>query len=88
MNDVYETLHVGDIVQGYDGLLWGVAGIDHEPELVVTLTRHGQTLTGRPPAGTPVTIVQRADVSAEAAAVGALLGAGYNVQLISERWES
>jgi hypothetical protein len=82
------TVHAGDIVLGHDGELWGVARIEREPELVVELVKHGARVVGRPPVGTPVTVVQQADVSAERDAVGALLASGLGIELISERWES
>jgi hypothetical protein len=88
MADTYETVHAGDIVLGHDGQLWGVEAIEHEPVLAVTLVQNGSRVVGRPPAGTPVTVVTRADTSAEQRAVNALLGQGLSVELISERWES
>jgi hypothetical protein len=86
--NTYESVHAGDVVLGHDGELWGVARIEREPELVVELVRYGARVVGRPPAGTPVTVVEPADVSAEQRAVNALLGGGFDVELISERWES
>lgn len=83
----YENVHAGDVVLGYDGELWGVQHIAHEPELAVVLVKHGARVAGRPPAGTPVTIVERADVERERRAVEALLALG-PVEIISERWES
>jgi len=84
----YEQVHAGDIVLGHDGELWGVAAIEHEPALAVTLVKHGARVVGRPPAGTPVTVVEHADVAGEQQAVDALLAGGFGVELISERWES
>lgn len=88
MEDTYETVHAGDVVLGHDGQTWGIAAISREPQLAVTLERHGVRVTGYPPAGTPVTVIARADVSAERAAVGALLAGGLGVALIAEHWES
>lgn len=85
---VYGTAHSGDIVRGADGQAWGVERV--EPFGVqrrVTLVRHGQRVTGLPMPETPVGIVSRSDVSAEAAAVAALLGAGLDPELISETWQ-
>jgi hypothetical protein len=82
------TVHAGDVVLGHDNELWGVARIEREPELVVELVKHGARVVGRPPAGTPVTVVQHPHVSAEREAAGVLLAAGFGVELISERWES
>jgi hypothetical protein len=84
----YESVHAGDIVLGHDGELWGVARIEHEPELVVELVKHGTRVVGRPPAGTPVTVVTPADVDAERQAAGALVSAFGPVKIVSERWES
>jgi hypothetical protein len=90
--DTYDAdARPGDIVLGHDGHEWGIAAIDREPRLGVTLVRHGERITGYPPPGTPVTIVQRAavpaDGSAEAAAMAALLGAGLMPRLVRETWE-
>jgi hypothetical protein len=82
----YEQVHAGDHVLGHDGEVWGVAEIDHFPALRVVLVRPGYRVQGWPPAGTPVTIVQRADVSAEATAVEALLAAGLGPELLGERY--
>lgn len=83
----YEDVHAGDVVLGYDSQLWGVKQVERAPQLGVTLTRHGTTVTAWPPPGTPVTIVERADVSAEALAAQAFIDAGIPVDLISESWE-
>lgn len=88
MSGTYESVHAGDVVLGHDGELWGVARIEHEPELVVELVKHGTSVVGRPPAGTPVTVVERANVDAERHAAGALVSAFGPVSIISERWES
>jgi hypothetical protein len=82
----YEQVHAGDHVLGHDGEVWGVAEIDHSPALRVVLVRPGHRVQGWPPAGTPVTIVHRADVSAEATAVEALLSAGFAPELVGERY--
>jgi len=82
----YEQVHAGDHVLGHDGEVWGVAEIDHAPALRVVLTRPGYRVQGWPPAGTPVTIVHRADTSAEATAVEALIAARMTPELIGERW--
>lgn len=86
--DTYETVHGGDIVLGHDGELWGVERIEHEPRIAVTLVKGSQRVTGYPPPGTPITVVQRADVSAEHDAAAVLLAAGLGpLHIISERWE-
>lgn len=82
----------GDVVRGADGHDWGVLEITREPRLSVTLVRPGRDpVTGYPPAGTPVTIVARADVPAgtdvEIAALNALAALG-PVHLIREAWEA
>lgn len=84
--DTYEGLHAGDLVLGNDGEVWGVAAIIHVPHLAVTLVRHGNAVVGNPPAGTPVTVVQRADVSAEFAAAGTLLASLGDIELLGETW--
>jgi hypothetical protein len=84
--DTYEAVHAGDYVLGHDGAVWGVAEIDHSPALRVVLVRDWHRVEGRPPAGTPVTILHREDVSAEFAAVEVLAAGGLDVELIGERW--
>lgn len=83
----YGTLHGGDIVQGPDGANWGVEAVGIEPvtgRFMVALVRHGQRVVGYPSPLDSVIIVSRADVSAEARAVEALIGGGLAVQLIGE----
>jgi hypothetical protein len=88
MTTTYEQLHAGAIVLGGDGEPWGVEQIDHEPQLAVTLVRLGQRVTGYPPLGTPVTVIDPADVRAEEWAAQVLIDAFGSVQLIGERWEA
>jgi len=82
----YEQVHAGDHVLGHDGAVWGVAEIDHRPALRVVLVRPGHRVEGRPPAGTPVTILHREDVAAEFATVEMLAAGGLAPELIGERW--
>lgn len=84
----YEQVHSGAVVLGHDGALWGVEHIQHEPTLAVTLVRHGRRLTGYPPAGTEVTVVEPADVSGELTAAQNLIDAFGSVELIAEHWGS
>lgn len=84
--DTYEGLHAGDLVLGSDGETWGVAGIVHVPRLAVTLVRHENSVVGYPPAGTPVTVVQRSDVSGEFAAAAALISGLGAVEILGETW--
>ena len=81
----YEQVHAGDIVLGHDGELWGVEAISHAPQLAVTLVRHGRRVTGYPAAGTGVTVVTPADVSAEGRAAQALIDAGLGVEILYEQ---
>jgi hypothetical protein len=82
----YEQVHAGDIVLGHDRELWGVESIDHVPQLAVTLVRHGVRVTGYPPPGTQITVVEAVDTSAEAAACDVLLAAGLGpVEILGER---
>lgn len=84
----YEQVHAGDIVLGHDGELWGVAEIQHVPQLAVTLVRHGVRVTGCPPAGTEVAIVQAADVRAEEWALDVMIAAGFGpFEMLGERFE-
>lgn len=84
----YEHVHAGDVVLGHDGELWGVETIDRTPQLAVTLVKHGQRVTGYPPAGTAVTVVEPADVRAEAWAAQAMIDAGLGpVSIIRESIE-
>lgn len=84
--DTYEVVHAGDLVLGHDREVWGVLAIAHAPRLAVTLVKdEGRTrVTGYPPPGTEVTIVQRADVSAEEAAASLFIAAGLGLGIISE----
>lgn len=85
----WEDVHAGAVVLGHDGQTWGVAGVAPGPDgPTVALVRHGQQLVGRPPAGTPITVIQPADVSGELAAVDALLAGGLGpVEIVYENWE-
>lgn len=85
--DTFGTLHSGDVVQGADGESWGVEAVEREPQFAVTLVRHGRRVRGFPPAGMPVTVLSRADVSAEIAAVDVLLAGGLDVDLVREEWQ-
>lgn len=82
----YEEVHTGDHVLGHDGDLWGVAAIEHVPRIAVTLVKPGHRVTGYPPAGTPVTIVARSDIAAEAAAWQVLAAAFGPIEIVSESW--
>lgn len=84
----YEQVHAGDTVLGHDNDVWGVEAIDHGPPLAVTLVKDGgrTRVTGYPPAGTPVTVVTAADVSAEGQAWSALASAFGQVEVLGERW--
>lgn len=84
----YEQIHSGAVVLGHDGALWGVESVVREPVLAVTLVRYGRRMTGRPPPGTEVTVVEDADVTAEFRAAELLVAAFGSVEIISERWES
>lgn len=83
----YEQVHAGDHVLGYDNEVWGVAEIDHAPALRVVLVRPGHRVQGWPPAGTPVTVLHHADVSAESTAAGVLISGGLGeIEIVSEQW--
>lgn len=86
----YEDVHTGDLVLGHDNAVWGVAEIIRTPRLAVTLVRdEGRTrVTGYPPAGTEVAIVQRADISQEMHAAQLLIDVGIGVELIAETWNT
>lgn len=84
----YEQVHAGDIVLGYDGQSWGVESVHREPTLAVVLVRYGQRLVARPPGGTPITVLDESDVSAEWWAAQTLAAAGMAPVIISETWES
>lgn len=81
----YEQVHAGDTVLGHDGELWGVEAIQHVPQLVVTLVRYGRRIVGYPPPGTPVTVVEPADLAAEARAAQVFIDAGIDVEIVYER---
>lgn len=80
----YEQVHAGDTVLGHDGNVWGVESIDHGPPLVVTLVKHGERVTGYPPAGTEVTVIEAADVRAEQWAAQVLIDAGLGPIIVKE----
>jgi hypothetical protein len=85
----YEDVHAGALVLGHDNEVWGVAEIRRSPVLAVTLVRdEGRVrVTGYPPAGTPVTVVQAADVGAEATAAQTLMDAGLGpIEIVGEVW--
>lgn len=87
----YEEVHAGDLVLGNDPgrETWGVEHIAHTPRLAVTLVKdQGRTrVTGFPPPGTEVTILQRADFAGEEAAGWALVAAGLGpLEIVSEHW--
>lgn len=81
----------GDIIRGGDGNVWGIAEMDRESPrgFAVTIVRPGYRVTGWPPPGTRVEILQRAEVphgaDAEVAALHALAAFG-PVSLIRETW--
>lgn len=75
----YEQVLPGDVVLGHDGELWGVEDIQRVPQLAVILVRYGRRLTGYPPAGTPVTVVQPAGVQA-------FIDAGLGPEILGEVW--
>jgi hypothetical protein len=80
----YEQVHSGAVVLGHDGALWGVEAIMREPVLSVTLVQHGRRVTGYPPAGTEVTVIEDADVAAEFRAAEVLANAFGPVELVAE----
>jgi hypothetical protein len=82
----YEALHAGDLVLGDDGEVWGVSYISHVPQLTVTLVRPGNAVTGCPPLGMPVTVVQRADVTEEFRAAHFLIMGLGAVEILGETW--
>ncbi len=84
----WDTVHAGDIVHGHDGNLWGVATVaPHPAGPEVTLTRHGERMTARPPAGTPITVYERADLTPEATAYATLAAAFGPVDVLWESYE-
>ncbi len=82
----YEQVHAGDVVLGGDGEAWGVAWTyrGQDGRLAITLTRHGRRVTGYPPPGTEVTVIEPADVRAEGWAFGVLAEAFGDIELIGE----
>lgn len=84
--DTYETVHAGDVILGHDGQEWGVAQVWREPQLTVILKRFEQEVTGYPPAGTPVTVLSRADTIEEARAYEVLRASFGDVEVLGEVW--
>ncbi len=84
-DDTWDTVHTGDVVLGHDQLEYGVAGIEPSPAgPIVTITRYGQRSIAQPPPGTPITVLARADMSAEAQAFAILAGAGLGPVVVRE----
>lgn len=83
----WEAAHAGDIVLGHDGLTYGVIDVVRgDPRgPVVTMIRHG-VVSGpaQPPPGTPIVILEAADVGAEAAAFSMFELAGLDPHVIRE----
>lgn len=87
--DTWDGVHAGDVVLGHDGQTYGVVSVVHTVPggPVVTLTRHGLTVgPAQPPPGAPITVLQRADATAEARAFTVLATAGLNPELIRESY--
>lgn len=84
----WDDVHAGSVVLGHDGLVYGVAHVERDlpggPGIV--LVRHGQRLQAQPPPGTPITVVQAADVSEEARAFAVLAQAGLGPEVVREIW--
>lgn len=83
----WEGVHSGDVVLAHDGLAYGVVDVQlGDPRgPVVTLTRYGELVgPAQPPPGTPISVIQRADTSAEATAFAVLQQAGLDPAVIRE----
>jgi hypothetical protein len=90
MPDTWDDAHTGDVVLGHDGQTYGVVTISHAHPAgpVITLTRHGATIgPAQPPPGTPITFVDRADMTAEAQAFAVFAGAGLGPQVLGESYQ-
>lgn len=90
LGDTWDDVHGGDVVLGHDGNTYGVASISHGHPAgpVVTLARHGAVIgPAQPPPGTPITVLERADMSAEAQAFAMFAGAGLGPELIGETFQ-
>lgn len=82
----WDQVHAGDIVLGHDGNAWGVASVaPHPAGPVVEIVRHGETLRAQPPVGTPITVIEAADVATEAQVFGMFERAGLGPEIL---WES
>jgi hypothetical protein len=87
---VWEDVNAGDVVLGHDRETYGVTDVQlgHPYGPIVTLYRLGLTVgPAQPPYGTPIYVVERADVSAEAAAFDVLQQAGLGPAVIRESYQ-
>lgn len=85
----WDQVHAGDVVIGHDGQTWGVESIaPHPAGPVVTIVRHGQRATGQPPPGTPITVIESTDMTAEAHAFNVLAAAGLQPELLRESYRA
>lgn len=85
----WEDARAGSIVLGYDGNTYGVTEhVPHPAGPIVTLVRYGvRTGPAQPPPLTPITIVEPADMTAEANAFAVLSAAGLAPELLRETYE-
>lgn len=88
MSDTWDGVHAGDIVRGHDGKLYGVAAIErgHPAGVSITIRRNGEFSSMQVPAGVPIEITARADMSAEAVAWQVLQDAGFGPEIIGETY--
>ena len=84
----WEDAHAGCLVLGHDGVLYRVTShAPHPAGPIVTLRGAAGTVgPAQPPPNTPITIVETADMSAEAEAFATLAGAGLGPELIGETY--
>lgn len=86
---VWEDAHAGSIVLGHDGGTYRVSG--HGPHPAGPVITMIDVMTGarvgpaQPPPGTPITIIEHANMNAEAAAFAILAAAGLGPELL---WET
>jgi hypothetical protein len=87
----WDEIHVGDMVRGADQRVWTVVGrgpvrrwAAGGDEAVFTFRLDERSVSAFRTLGAPVELVERADHTGEASAVGALLDTGLDVKLMEE----
>lgn len=85
---VWEDAHAGSVVLGHDGTTYRVVEFVRDPRgpivTLQSLATGARVGPAQPPPGTPITIMQQADMDAEARAFATLADAGLGPELLRE----